>query len=133
MTYSDVAETMWSRTGGGERASRPNTAPSAVLVRSVGTDWTPHAPHRERELHARGQPQIPAAAVAAEDANRIVRLTNAGRPRACEARDQRTGGLEGETASANVIGEIIGRERPDEVVLVGGHLDSWDVGTGALR
>jgi carboxypeptidase Q len=39
--------------------------------------------------------------------------------------------FEGEVESANLVGEIRGRERPDEIVVVGGHLDSWDVGTGA--
>ena len=37
-----------------------------------------------------------------------------------------------DVASANVIAEIRGSERPDEIVLIGGHLDSWDLGTGAI-
>src|SRR3546814_17103564 len=41
-------------------------------------------------------------------------------------------GFDGEYTSQNVIGEITGSERPDEVVLLGGHLDSWDLGTGAI-
>jgi carboxypeptidase Q len=76
-----------------------------------------------------GQPQIPAAAIAAEDANRIVRLTNAGRR--VRVRLVTSGRMEPDTPSANVVAEITGRERPEEVVLLGGHLDSWDVGTGA--
>ena len=42
-----------------------------------------------------------------------------------------SGRMEADVASANVVAEIVGRERPEEIVLVGGHLDSWDVGTGA--
>src|SRR6185436_7416193 len=41
-------------------------------------------------------------------------------------------GFDGDYTSANVIGEITGSERPDDIVLMGGHLDSWDLGTGAI-
>src|SRR4030095_454269 len=76
-----------------------------------------------------GQAPIPAAAVSAEDANRIARMSARGRfvrmRWMMEARN------EPDVESANVIAEIRGRERPEEIVLVGGHLDSWDVGAGA--
>ena len=72
---------------------------------------------------------IPAAAIAAEDANRLARLARSGRRvrvrLVLEAR------READVESANVVGEIVGREKPNEIVLLGGHLDSWDVGTGA--
>jgi carboxypeptidase Q len=73
--------------------------------------------------------KIPAAAIAAEDANRIQRLVDRGRRVRVRLRMQ--AGFEPDVESANVLGEIRGRERPDEIVLVGGHFDSWDVGTGA--
>ena len=126
VTYTTYSETMSYRTGGARLAAEYGAA--AVLVRSVGPIGLRTA-HTGSVNYGAGQPQIPAAAVAAEDANRIVRLTNAGRR--VRVRLVTSGRIEGEVASANVIGEIIGRERPDEVVLVGGHLDSWDVGTGA--
>jgi carboxypeptidase Q len=79
--------------------------------------------------YAPGQAQIPAAAVSIEDANRIARLTARGRPvrmrLLLESRN------EPDADSANVVGEIRGREKPNEIVLLGGHLDSWDVGSGA--
>jgi carboxypeptidase Q len=114
------------RTGGARLAAEYGAV--AALVRSVGPMGLRTA-HTGSVNYGAGQPQIPAAAVAAEDANRIGRLTNAGRR--VRVRLVTSGRLEGEVASANVVGEITGRERPNEVVLVGGHLDSWDVGTGA--
>ena len=73
--------------------------------------------------------RIPAAAITIEDAERIERLTAAGRRVVVRltmgARD------EGLVPSANVVAELVGRERPDEFVVIGGHLDSWDVGQGA--
>src|SRR4029078_4669417 len=74
-------------------------------------------------------PQIPAASIAGEDANRIVRLTAQGRRVRMRLTIESHFGPEAE--SANVVGEIRGREKPEEIVLLGGHLDSWDVGAGA--
>ena len=79
--------------------------------------------------YASGQPQIPAAAVSVEDANRIARL--AARGRTVRMRLVLESRYEPDAESANVVGEIRGREKPHEIVLLGGHLDSWDVGTGA--
>jgi carboxypeptidase Q len=79
--------------------------------------------------YAAGVPRIPAAAVAAEDAERLQRLADRGlRVRVRLRMEAR---FEADVESANVIGEIRGSEFPDEVVLVGGHFDSWDVGAGA--
>ena len=99
-----------------------------MLVRSVGPVGLRTA-HTGSVSYAPGQPQIPAAAIAAEDANRIARLSNAGRR--VRIRLVTSGRMEADVASANVVAEITGREHPEEVVLIGGHLDSWDVGTGA--
>jgi carboxypeptidase Q len=74
-------------------------------------------------------PQIPAAAVPYEDALRCARMTARGPVR---VRLSMEAAMQGEAESANVLAEIEGRERPSEIVVVGGHFDSWDVGTGAI-
>ena len=67
--------------------------------------------------------------MAAEDADLLQRM--AGRGHRIVVRLQMEAHFEGEVESANVIGELRGRELPEEIVVVGGHLDSWDVGAGA--
>ena len=87
------------------------------------------AAHRRPELTTAGLPKIPAAAITVEDAAWIRQMTAMGQDVQVQLQ------MEAETLpdadSANVMGEIVGRERPDEVVVIGGHLDSWDVGQGA--
>lgn len=101
---------------------------SAVLVRSIGPMGM-QTLHTGSVEYAAGTPAIPAAAVSAEDANRVARLTTRGeRVRVRLSLESRS---LPDAASANVVAEIVGRERPNEIVLLGGHLDSWDVGTGA--
>jgi len=126
VAYTNYSETMSYRTGGARLAADYGAA--AVLVRSVGPVGLRTA-HTGSVNYAPGQPQIPAAAIAAEDANRISRLSNAGRR--VRVRLVTSGRMEADVASANVVAEITGREHPEEVVLIGGHLDSWDVGAGA--
>jgi Zn-dependent M28 family amino/carboxypeptidase len=79
--------------------------------------------------YAADAPRIPAAAVSIEDATMIARLAGAGNKVIVHL------AMEAQTLpdadSANVIGEIPGRELPEEIVVIGGHLDSWDVGQGA--
>jgi carboxypeptidase Q len=74
-------------------------------------------------------PRIPAAAVSVEDSVRIHRILGRGRP--VRVRLRMEAHVEPDAESANVVGELVGRERPDEVVLVGCHFDSWDAATGA--
>jgi carboxypeptidase Q len=74
-------------------------------------------------------PAIPGAAIALEDAAMIVRLIERGQR--VRVRLQMGAHTLADGISHNVIGEIRGREKPDEVVVIGGHLDSWDVGQGA--
>jgi carboxypeptidase Q len=74
-------------------------------------------------------PKIPAAAISVEDAQRIHRLVDRGRK--VRVRLKMEAHFEPDIETANVIGEIAGRERPEEIVLVGCHFDSWDAATGA--
>ncbi len=100
----------------------------AALVRSV-TARSLRSPHTGGMNYFEAGTRIPAAAVSVEDAELLTRMLARGQrvvvTLKMEARD------EGLSPSANVIAELTGRERPDEVVVIGGHLDSWDVGTGA--
>ena len=101
----------------------------AAVVRSVGSD-TLRTPHTGAMRYAEGHPRIPAAAMTIEDAELVHRLLAKGeRVRMNLVLTPRT---LPDVASANVIAEIRGSERPEEIVLVGGHLDSWDLGTGAI-
>jgi carboxypeptidase Q len=124
--YSSYAETVSYRTGSARAAARQGAV--AVLVRSVGPTGL-RTPHTGSVQYAPGQLQIPALAIAAEDSNRIVRLIAGGQR--VRMRLVTSGHYEPDAESANVVGEIRGREKPDEIVLLGGHLDSWDVGAGA--
>ena len=100
----------------------------AVLVRSA-TGRSIASPHTGALDYEEGVPKIPAASITVEDAEWLRRMAAAGETvtvsLSMEAR------LEGEADSANVIAEIRGGEKPDEVVVMGGHYDSWDVGQGA--
>lgn len=71
---------------------------------------------------------IPAAVISREHAERLIRLAHEGEVRVRLDLRNRTGGS---YESRNVIAEIRGREKPDEIVLLGAHLDSWELGTGA--
>lgn len=99
-----------------------------VMVRSV-TQRSLYTPHTGAMRYADDQPRIPAVAVTPEDADQIDRLT----ARGVEVRVRMSlgGRWLADAEGANVVAEIRGAERPEEVVLIGAHLDSWDVGCGA--
>ncbi|MDA1185043.1 MAG: M20/M25/M40 family metallo-hydrolase [Acidobacteria bacterium] len=124
--FTNYGDSVVYRTDGAYVASQHGAV--AALVRSIGPPGL-RTPHTGSVGYEPGAPPIPAAAVATEDADRIARLLARGAP----VRVRLTMGarMEADTASANVVGEIRGRERPEEIVLLGGHLDSWDVGAGA--
>lgn len=101
----------------------------AVLVRSP-TTRSMRTPHTGGMAYFEANPRIPAAAISTEDADMITRLQKQGVPLRVELKmEART--EEKPAQSANVVAELRGRERPDEIVVIGGHLDSWDVGQGA--
>ncbi|MEJ7623004.1 MAG: M28 family peptidase [Pyrinomonadaceae bacterium] len=100
----------------------------AVLIRSAGGSQNRLA-HTGSMGYDPAITKIPGAAVSFEDAETIAYLAGMGRVRVKITLTPQT---LPDTTSHNVIGEIKGSESPDEVVVVGGHLDSWDLGTGAL-
>jgi carboxypeptidase Q len=124
--YEGYNRTVVYRTAGPSRAARLGAV--AALVRSI-TPVSLQSPHTGALEYADGFPKIPAAAVTIEDALLIQHLVDTGT--AVTARLEMEAHMLPDADSANVIGEIPGRERPDEIVVIGGHLDSWDVGAGA--
>ena len=98
-----------------------------VLVRSV-TTRSLRSPHTGATYYAEGVPKIPAAAVSTEDADRLTRELARGPVR---VRLELASATAPDAPSANVVAEIPGRTLPQEVVLIGAHIDSWDVGQGA--
>lgn len=101
----------------------------ASVIRSVASASL-RTPHTGAMRYDEKQPKIPAAAMTTEDADLVHRLLAKGeRVRLHLVLTPKT---LPDVESANVIAEIRGSEHPDEVVLIGGHLDSWDLGTGAI-
>src|SRR2546429_661459 len=100
----------------------------ACLIRSVGgADY--RLPHTGQTKYADDAPKIPAGAVTAEDADLIVDLVRQGRVKMkLILTPQQLPDVE----SYNVIGDIKGSEHPEQIIIVSGHLDSWDLGTGAV-
>jgi carboxypeptidase Q len=122
-TYGETSRYRWN---GASRAARHGAV--AMLIRSVGPEGL-RLPHTGELTYAADTPRIPAAAISSEDADRLQRMADRGDRIVVRLRmDART---EADVESANVVGELKGREKPEEVVVVGGHLDSWDVGAGA--
>ncbi len=119
------------RIGSAVRGRGPSAAvragASAFLMRSAGTD-SHRMPHTGISRFEEGLTPIPMAALSVPDALQLTRLAALGPVRVRIALDC---GWDGEYTSHNVIGEITGK-RKDEVVVIGGHLDSWDQGTGAV-
>jgi carboxypeptidase Q len=124
--YTSYGETVAYRSGGASMAARVGAV--ASLVRSVGPIGL-RTPHTGGMSYAAEIAKIPTAAIPAEDANRIQRLVNRGIK--VRLRLKMESKFDPDAESFNVVGEIRGSEKPEEIVLVGGHFDSWDPGTGA--
>ena len=120
--YGDVVP---FRGGGASAAARLGAV--AVLMRSV-TATSLRTPHTGAMRYAADAPKIPAAAITTEDAALLARLAVDGPVQVTLTMSARQ---DPDVPSANVLAELRGRERPDEVVVIGAHLDSWDVGQGA--
>jgi Iap family predicted aminopeptidase len=113
------------------RSIAPNIASTkgalAVIIRSVGTGMD-DVPHTGAMRYADGVAKIPAVAIGNFSSDKLEQACKKG---TVQAMLQTECSMKGTANSFNVIGEIKGSEKPEEIVLVGGHLDSWDVGEGA--
>lgn len=114
------------RGGGPSAAARLGAV--AALVRSAGGSQNRLA-HTGGTRYDETVPKIPAAAVSYEDADMIARLAAMGKTRIHLTLTPKTFP---DAESFNVIADLKGSEKPEEIVIVSGHLDSWDLGTGAL-
>ncbi len=99
------------------------------LIRSVGTD-SHRFPHTGSLRYQEGVPRIPALALSNPDADQLERIAEDGK--AISVRIKVDSSEVPAAQSGNVIAEVVGRETPEEVVVIGAHLDSWDLGTGAI-
>ncbi len=100
----------------------------AYLLRSVSTSQS-RQPHTGATRYDAGGPQVPVAALGVPDADLLDRLSTRG---PVHVRLRLANTLHADTMAWNVVGDIVGSEKPDEVIVIGGHLDSWDPGTGAI-
>ncbi len=100
----------------------------ACLIRSVGGEEY-RIPHTGQTRYAEDTQKIPAGAVTAEDAETMAALTQQGPVKMKLVLTPQT---LPDVESYNVIGDLKGSEHPEQVVIVSGHLDSWDLGTGAI-
>lgn len=124
--YVNYGATVQYRLQGASRAARYGAV--AALVRSI-TPVSLQTPHTGAMNYDPNQPKIPVAAVTIEVAEFLQRMNDRGdHPR---LRLKMEAKFLPDAESANVVAEIKGSEKPDEIVLISGHFDSWDVGQGA--
>jgi len=125
--FTTYPETRNYRTGGPSAAALAGAV--ACLIRSVASNSI-RSPHTGRTSYDSTAPRIPAAALSVEDAMMLHRMQDRGEQVLVTLK---MGARQLPPAqSRNVVAELIGREKPDEVVVLGGHIDSWDVGQGAM-
>ncbi len=125
--FTDYGETRRYRSDGPSAAARAGAV--ACLIRSVAS-FSIQSPHTGRTIYDSTVARIPAAALSVEDAMMLHRMQDRGDPVVVT---MRMGARQlPDARSRNVVAELVGREKPDEVVVLGGHIDSWDVGQGAM-
>lgn len=124
--FTNYGETVAYRGSGASRAAKYGAL--AVLVRSVGP-VSLNTPHTGAMRYDDDVAKIPAAAITIEGAETLARMQ--GRGERLRLTLKMEAHFEADAESANVVADLRGAEKPDEIVLLAGHLDSWDVGTGA--
>jgi carboxypeptidase Q len=124
--YRGYGPTRVYRATGAARAAAYGAV--AALVRSA-TPLAMQIPHTGEMNYDETQPKIPAAAISPEDAMMIAKLYGQGVP--VRVHLEMGARMLPDADSGDVIGEIPGKTHPEQVVVIGGHLDSWDVGQGA--
>lgn len=118
---------------GAARFVGPNIAArkgaAAILIKSIGTDHH-RVPHTGVTRFEEGVKPIPAAALSVPDAEQLERIVKRGKPVVLNLLITPT--FNGQQPSGNVIAEVPGSDPAAGIIMVTGHLDSWDVGTGAI-
>jgi len=125
--FTSYGRTVEYRTNGANEAAAVGAV--ASLVRSVGPASL-YTPHTGVMRYAEGVRQIPHAAVTVEDAMMMQRMQDRGQT--IRVRLYMEAEMLPDVPSHNVVAEVVGSEQPEEVVVLGGHIDSWDVGQGAM-
>lgn len=125
--FKSYGETVQYRVRGASQAAKYGAV--ASIIRSVGP-YSMVSPHTGGMGYEEGIPKIPAAAMASEHADMLARMQKRGQRIVLTLKMEAK--FEPDAKSRNVMAELKGREKPEEVVVLGGHIDSWDVGLGAM-
>ena len=125
--FTNYGATVQYRGAGAVEAAKVGAV--ASMIRAVGP-FGMRTPHTGGMRYDAAVPKIPHFAISMEDAAMIHRIRNRG-DRVVVKLEMSAATLP-DSPSQNVIGEILGSEKPEEIVVMGGHTDSWDVGTGAM-
>lgn len=125
--FTNYGQTVQYRVNGASAAARVGAR--AALIRSVASNSI-RSPHTGTMRYDSTAPRIPIAALSTEDADMLGRM--AGRGDSVVVTLKMEARLHPDADGRNIMGEIRGREHPEQVIVMGGHSDSWDVGTGAM-
>lgn len=125
--FTSYGQTVRYRSDGAVAAARVGAV--ASIIRSV-TNYSQQTPHTGAMRYAEGVARIPHAAITVEDAELIQRVVDRGER--VELLIEMEAKTLPDVMSRNVVAEVVGRESPEEIVVLGGHIDSWDVGQGAM-
>lgn len=123
--YTTYSETVAYRSGASKAAAKGAVA---SLVRSI-TDFSINSPHTGSQTYDENVSKIPTAAITVEDADLLERIQSRGEKVVLNIKMQSTYGT---NTSRNTLVDLKGSEHPDKLVIVSGHVDSWDVGQGAM-
>ncbi|MBN4081148.1 M20/M25/M40 family metallo-hydrolase [Caldithrix abyssi] len=125
--FTDYGKTVQYRSRGAIAAAQVGAV--ASIIRSVGS-FSMNTPHTGGMRYEDGVQKIPHAAITVEDAAMISRMVERGQKVSITLKME--GRFDEDVLSRNVVAEIKGSEFPEEVIVMGGHIDSWDVGQGAM-
>jgi carboxypeptidase Q len=125
--FTNYGQTVAYRSGGAVAAARAGAV--ASIIRSV-TPYSMRTPHTGGMAYNDSVTKIPHAAITPDDADMIARMISRGQK--VTVKLMMSARMMPDAPSRNVVAELRGATNPDEVVVMGGHIDSWDVGRGAM-